>query len=188
MACSRLIPSIIQKSSQNHTATVIFLHGLGDSGDGWAPVGTQLASKFPYVKFIFPHAPAQPVTLNMGMVMPSWYDIVSLGDVNSKQDEEGLLKSAQIVNDFVQAEIDAGIPTKRIILGGFSQGCVVSLLTMLCSEHIFGGLVGLSGYVPLLKTVKSMLTETSKKHPFSGLMENRMRLSIIPSAPCRAIF
>src|SRR4051812_37761994 len=79
MAASSL-SAVILPSSRPATASIIFMHGLGDTGHGWSPIGKQLARRFPYCRFIFPHAPKQPVTLNFGMSMPSWYDIYSLSD------------------------------------------------------------------------------------------------------------
>jgi len=87
------LSAVIQKSLlPKHTATVIFLHGLGDSGEGWAPVTKQLGQYLPHVKFILPNAPVQPVTLNLGMSMPSWYDIYSLSHLE-QEDEKGMLQS-----------------------------------------------------------------------------------------------
>ncbi|KAJ9086390.1 hypothetical protein DSO57_1004451 [Entomophthora muscae] len=101
----------------------------------------------------------------MGMTMSSWYDVYSLNNIDQEQDEKGMLESVQKVNQFIQAEIDAGIPANRIVIGGFSQGCVVSLLTMLKSERSFAGMIGLSGYLPLHKKISSMASEASKKTP-----------------------
>lgn len=87
----------IVNSPSSPTAAVIILHGLGDSGHGWADVGQQLKSALPHVRFIFPHAPERPITLNMGFVMPGWYDIQSLEGINRKEDEAGIQESAWCV-------------------------------------------------------------------------------------------
>ncbi|KAI9295855.1 Phospholipase/carboxylesterase [Neoconidiobolus thromboides FSU 785] len=162
---STLLPSIIRQATKSHTASVIFLHGLGDSGNGWAPVADQIKAQFPHIKFIFPNAPNQPVTLNGGMSMPSWYDITSLSDLEEHQDKAGMLASVQKVNKLIQNEIDIGINPNRIVIGGFSQGCVVSLLTALTSEYQFAGVVSFSGYLPIVKQVFNMATDSSKKAP-----------------------
>ncbi|KAG5440241.1 hypothetical protein PCANB_001811 [Pneumocystis canis] len=138
-------------SRARHTATIIFAHGLGDSGTGWSFLGEEIGNKnsFQHIKWIFPNAPNQPVTINMGLKMPSWYDIFSLNDINEKEDEEGMLKSVQQLQHFITQEVEQGILSERIIIGGFSQGSVISLLTGLTSERKLGGIIGLSGYLPL---------------------------------------
>ncbi|KAF9583596.1 hypothetical protein BGW38_009087 [Lunasporangiospora selenospora] len=160
------LTSVIQNATAKHSATVIFIHGLGDSGQGWAPVGEELGQYLPHVKFIFPNAPSQPVTLNFGMRMPSWYDIVDLGDLNQEQDEKGMLASRQQVMQIVRDEIEEnGIPANRIVIGGFSQGCVMGLLTGLTAEYKFAGIVSLSGYVPLHKKFMNMVSDANRKTP-----------------------
>ncbi|KAF9195286.1 hypothetical protein BGZ51_002801 [Haplosporangium sp. Z 767] len=160
------LTSIVQQARSNHSATVIFLHGLGDSGAGWAPVGEELGQYLPHVKFIFPNAPQTPVTLNYGMKMPSWYDIKSLANVDADQDEEGMLKSRQQVMQIIREEVEVnGIPANRIVVGGFSQGCAMSLLTCLTAEYRFAGIIALSGYMPLHGKVMNMASEASRKIP-----------------------
>lgn len=118
-------------SGQPATATLIFAHGLGDSGAGWLDVA-QMLSRRPalrHVRFVLPNAPVQPVTLNMGMSMPSWFDIHSLDDFEEKEDEAGLKKSAAAIANLVRAEVDGtaeglggkGVPADRVVVGGFSQ-------------------------------------------------------------------
>ncbi|KAG0255600.1 hypothetical protein BG011_005041 [Mortierella polycephala] len=160
------LTSIVQQASTKHSATVIFIHGLGDSGAGWAPVGEELGQYLPHAKFIFPNAPLMPVTLNNGMKMPSWYDIKSLSSIDSDQDEEGMLKSRQQVMQIIREEVEVnGIPANRIIVGGFSQGCVVGLLTGLTAEYKFAGIVSLSGYMPLHGKVMNMASDANRKTP-----------------------
>ena len=90
------ILTIAPKANLPHRATVIFLHGLGDGGDGWFSSFQQFADRLGSVKFLFPIAPVQPVTLNMGYKMPSWYDIYSLDDRSSKEDSEGMMKTKSL--------------------------------------------------------------------------------------------
>jgi len=149
-----------------HTATVVFVHGLGDSGHGWEPVA-QMFSKDPelnHVKWILPHAPLQPVTANSGMVMPSWFDIMSF-DFDSEEDEEGMRKSSLRLNELITAEIDAGIDASKIVLGGFSQGGAMSLFTGLGSERKLAGLAVLSGFLPLHHKFKDMLSDHARLIP-----------------------
>ncbi|KAI9190058.1 hypothetical protein H9P43_001491 [Blastocladiella emersonii ATCC 22665] len=147
-----LLNAVVHAAKGKHTATVVFLHGLGDSGHGWSDIAPMLAGALPHVKFIFPHAPVQPVTLNMGYKMPSWYDIYSLADRDGKVDEAGIAASAAKVNDLIKNEIEVhGIPSERIVVGGFSQGAALSLTTLTTSAHKLGGVVAMSGYYPLLQ-------------------------------------
>lgn len=116
------MPYVEHNPSSTPNACVIWLHGLGDSGHGFAPIVPEL--KLPdsmSVKFIFPHAPERPVTINGGMRMRAWYDIKSL-DFNSRADLSGVLESAAHVETLIQEQVDKGIPTDRIVLAGFSQG------------------------------------------------------------------
>ena len=111
---------------EDHTASIIFFHGLGDSGAGWLDAMEMLAPALPFAKFILPTAPIMPVTLNFGMSMPAWYDIISLNR-EGKVDEKGILTSKLVVDEFVEKEIANGIPANRIVVGGFSQGGAISL-------------------------------------------------------------
>ncbi|QRV87569.1 carbohydrate esterase family 1 protein [Ceratobasidium sp. AG-Ba] len=96
-----------------HTATIIFSHGLGDTGEGWRPVAHMLGSQLPHVKWILPHAVEMPVTVNGGMLMPAWFDIFSLGKSDDREDEEGILRSSAAINQLIKVENDAGIPNER---------------------------------------------------------------------------
>ncbi|MEC8224979.1 MAG: carboxylesterase, partial [Pseudomonadota bacterium] len=131
----------------DHKATVIWLHGLGDSGDGFAPVAPQLAlPKELGVRFVFPHAPVQPVTLNGGMAMRSWYDIKSM-DLDKRADEQGVRESAAKVAAIIDQEIAKGIAPNKIILAGFSQGGVVSLHLAPRLDFKLAGVMALSTYM-----------------------------------------
>lgn len=118
--------------------------------------------KLGHVKWVLPHAPERQVTANFGMVMPSWYDINSFDFNNRQEDEEGMLKSSRSIGELITAEVDAGIPSERIILGGFSQGGAMALLGGLTTERKLGGLVVLSSYLPLASKLKSMATEHAR--------------------------
>lgn len=150
-----------------HTATVIFLHGLGDSGHGWLPVAKMLWSSFPNVKWILPHAPIVPVSLNQGMAMPSWFDIRHLDKLDNPEhdDEQGMLETVKSVDELIQAEVDSGISEDRIVLGGFSQGGAISLLSALTTKRKLAGVVGLSCWVPLSHKIAQMKSEHAKDIP-----------------------
>lgn len=131
-----------------HTATVIWLHGLGDSGFGWAPVAAQL--EMPWVKFLFPTAPVQPVSLNMGMEMPAWFDLTSLDPDAKQEDAIGIQQSAGYLLSLVEKEVEGGIPHDRIVLAGFSQGGAIALTAGLCVPDVkVAGVVALSTWLPL---------------------------------------
>ncbi|KAF9132866.1 hypothetical protein BGW39_011159 [Mortierella sp. 14UC] len=160
------LTAVVRNATAKHTATVIFMHGFGDSGAGWAPVGEQLGKYAPHVKFIFPNAPALPITANGGMLTPAWYDIKSLSAIERTEDEEGLLRSRQQVMELIREEVDRNnIPADRIVLGGFSQGCVLSLFTALTSEYRFAGVTALSGYLPLHTKIMAMVSDANRKTP-----------------------
>ncbi|KAK9764589.1 hypothetical protein K7432_007770 [Basidiobolus ranarum] len=153
------LSKVIQAASGKHTATVFFLHGLGDSGSGWAPATAFLAPMLSHVKFVLPNAPNRPVTLNQGMTMPSWYDIYSPDAINRAEDKNGMLESSRDIKKLIDEEIDAGIAANRIVIAGFSQGSAMALLTGLTIKHKLAGIIGLSGYLPLRHNIFSMTTE-----------------------------
>ncbi|NWY68066.1 LYPA2 thioesterase, partial [Erithacus rubecula] len=106
--------------------------------------------RLPYVKYICPHAPRIPVTLNMKMVMPSWFDLMGLTP-DAPEDEAGIKKAAENIKAIIEHEMKNGIPPNRIILGGFSQGGALSLYTALTCQHQLAGIVALSCWLPLHK-------------------------------------
>ncbi|KAJ3145454.1 hypothetical protein HDU89_007079 [Geranomyces variabilis] len=142
------LKSVVVPATAKHSATVFFLHGLGDSGAGWAPVAKMLSPALPHVKWVLPNAPTRPITVNMGMPMPGWYDIQSLSP-GGREDSEGISASLSQVSQLIDEEIKAGIPADRIVLGGFSQGAAMTIVYGLCGAQKLKGLISLSGYVPL---------------------------------------
>lgn len=139
--------AVVIEPKGEHKATVVWLHGLGDSGDGFAPIVPEINLPEELgVKFIFPHAPVQPVTINGGMAMRSWYDIKSL-DLDKRADEKGVQQSANHVEQIINAEITAGIASNKIILAGFSQGGVVSLYLAPRLDYPLAGVMALSTYM-----------------------------------------
>ena len=130
-------------------ASVIVLHGLGASGDDFVPVCEQLElGDCGPVRYVLPHAPQRPVTINGGYVMPAWYDILALGGQGG-EDEAGLRDSQARVEALIAREVARGVAPRRIVLAGFSQGCAMTLMTGLRHPQRLAGLVGLSGYLPL---------------------------------------
>lgn len=144
-----LTPPIEIETGRNPRASVIVLHGLGASGDDFVPVCEQLdLGPAGAVRYVLPHAPPRPVTINNGFVMPAWYDIVALGGAGG-EDEAGLRASQVLVQRLIERETARGIAPARIVLAGFSQGCALALLTGLRQRDTLAGIVGLSGYLPL---------------------------------------
>lgn len=146
---------LIIEATATHTASLIFLHGLGDSGLGWAPVARDFARQFPFMKFILPHAPIRPITINSGFSMPAWYDIYTLSETDDREDEAGIQQASQIVVKLVDAERQAGISNDRIFIGGFSQGGATSIFTALTQPQLkLAGIIALSAYVPCRRHFK----------------------------------
>jgi phospholipase/carboxylesterase len=146
-------------------ASVIVLHGLGASGDDFVPVCEQLdLQPVGAVRYVLPHAPMRPVSINNGFVMPAWYDILALGGP-STEDEAGLRASQALVEGLIAGEVARGVSPSRIVLAGFSQGCAVALLTGLRHGERLAGLVGLSGYLPLASKTATERTSANQGAP-----------------------
>lgn len=136
----------------NPATTLIVLHGLGADGHDFVPICQELdLTSLGAVRFIFPHAPERPVTINGGYVMRAWYDILGT-DLVRREDEAGLRESQAAIAALVDAERARGVAARRIVLAGFSQGCAMALMTALRYPERLGGAVGLSGYLPLAAT------------------------------------
>jgi phospholipase/carboxylesterase len=145
-----LLDCIEHETGPQPTHAVIWLHGLGADGNDFAPIVPELRlPATPAVRFVFPHAPVQPVTINGGMAMRSWYDIL-VTDLVRQEDAAGIRLSETAVRALIARENARGIPTSRIILAGFSQGCAMTLHTGLRLPDKLAGMIGLSGYLPLL--------------------------------------
>jgi phospholipase/carboxylesterase len=145
------LDTIERQTGDQPTASLIVLHGLGADGNDFVPLCSELdLSAVGPVRYVFPHAPMQRVTINAGMVMRAWYDILSLGGGDERrEDEQGLRESSTEVERLIAIERGRGIPPSRIVLMGFSQGCAMTLMTGLRHPERLAGLVGLSGYLPL---------------------------------------
>ena len=130
-------------------SSLIVLHGLGADGNDFVPICDELElDAIGPVRFVFPHAPVRPVTINGGMAMRAWYDILGT-DIARREDEAGLRESLVAVQALIERERARGIDASRIVLMGFSQGCAMTLLSGLRHGERLAGLVGLSGYLPL---------------------------------------
>ncbi|KAH0538222.1 hypothetical protein FGG08_005191 [Glutinoglossum americanum] len=158
--------AIVIPAVTKHTATVILAHGLGDTGAGWAGIARNFRrrSKLDEVAFIFPNAPTIPITINGGMRMPGWFDIrrlknaTSVEDLSREEDEEGILRCRDYFHSLIRDETtNKGIPSERIVIGGFSQGGAITLLSGVSCPTKLGGIFGLSSYLPLRDKLKDMI-------------------------------
>ncbi|MCF8164051.1 MAG: carboxylesterase [Sulfuritalea sp.] len=146
-------------------AAVIWMHGLGADGNDFVPIVRELdLSECPAIRFVFPHAETMPVTINNGYVMRAWYDILGM-DLVRREDEVGLRKSQQQIEQLITREIERGIPAERIILAGFSQGCAMTLQTGLRHPKKLAGLLCLSGYLPLADKLPAECSEANRSTP-----------------------
>lgn len=158
-------PAIEIETGAAPTASVIVLHGLGADGNDFVPVVDQLdLSAAGAVRYVFPHAPMRPVTLNGGYVMRAWYDIVG-SDLARREDEAGLRASQALVEGLLARERERGIDASRTVLMGFSQGCAMALMTGLRHPQRLAGIVGLSGYLPLAGVTAAERSEASRDVP-----------------------
>ena len=164
-----LLERIELESAPNPTAAVIWLHGLGASGDDFAAIVPELDLRgCPAIRFVFPHAPVMPVTVNGGYVMPAWYDIfgteLGTGAVK-REDASGIAKSQQAIEALIANEVARGISPAKIVIAGFSQGCAVALHTGLRHPAKLAGIMALSGYLPLASTVAAERSAANASTP-----------------------
>ncbi len=146
-------------------ASVIWLHGLGADGHDFVPIVPELKLPAePGVRFVFPHAPVRPVTLNNGMRMRAWYDIRTL-TAEGRADETGLRESAARLADYVAKEQAAGIDPSRIVVAGFSQGGAVALHAGLRYAEPLAGILALSAYLPLASTLATERSAANRETP-----------------------
>ncbi len=147
---STLLPAVVRETAPHPRFSVIWLHGLGADGNDFAPIVAELGlPATPGVRFIFPHAPAIPVTCNNGFVMPAWYDIKVLDGLRRDVDEAGIVASRASIRELIAAENARGIPCSRILLAGFSQGGALAYVTALTHDAPLGGIIALSTYLPV---------------------------------------
>lgn len=143
------LPAVELETAANPTHSIIWLHGLGADGNDFAPIVPELVAKnWPALRFVFPHAPMRPVTVNNGMSMRAWYDIAGF-DLQSRQDEAGVRASVREVENLIAREHERGVPGERVVLAGFSQGGAIALAAGLCHAQKLAGIIALSTYLPI---------------------------------------
>ena len=144
-----LLPAIESETAPHPRFAVIWLHGLGADGSDFAPIVPYLGLPPGLgVRFVFPHAPAQPVICNGGYVMPAWYDITAIDGLDRGVDEAGVAASARAIRRLIERENGRGIPARRIVLAGFSQGGAMAYTVGLTHPEALAGIVALSAYLP----------------------------------------
>ena len=170
------------ETAPNPTASVIVLHGLGADGNDFVPIAEALAlDPVGPVRFVFPHAPVRPVTINGGMSMRAWYDIRQ-ADLGRQEDEGGLRESLLDVEALIARERGRGVAASRIVLMGFSQGCAMTLLTGLRHAERLAGLVGLSGYLPLADKTAAERSAANQDVPIFMAHGTRDPVVVLPRA------
>lgn len=147
------------------TATVVVLHGLGADGWDFVPVVQELRlpDALP-VRFVFPHAPVRPITVNNGYEMRGWYDIRDFS-ITGREDVEGMTESADRIAEYVRRERELGVPPGRVVLAGFSQGGAVALHGGLRFPERLGGIVALSTYLPFRSRIAAEVSQTNRDVP-----------------------
>lgn len=162
---TKLLETIEIESAANPTAAVIWLHGLGASGDDFAAIVPELdLNGCAPIRFVFPHAPTMPVTINNGYVMPAWYDIFA-ADLVRREDAPGIQASARAIEALIADQVARGIPAEHIVLAGFSQGCAMSLHAGLRHSARLAGIMALSGYLPLATSLAAERSPANQHTP-----------------------
>jgi len=147
-----MLETHVVETGPQPATTLIVLHGLGADGHDFVPICGELDLRaLGAVRYVFPHAPERPVTINGGYVMRAWYDILG-ADLVRREDEVGLRESQREIGMLIDRERERGVAAGRIVLAGFSQGCAMALMTALRYPERLGGVIGLSGYLPLAAT------------------------------------
>jgi phospholipase/carboxylesterase len=162
---SELLPAVTIEPAGPVRASVVWLHGLGADGHDFAAIVPELALPEELgVRFVLPHAPSIPVTLNSGMVMPAWYDIAEI-DLQRRHDEAGIRRSAAQVADLMAAEHERGVPWHRIVLAGFSQGGAIALFQGLRHPQRLAGVIALSTYMVVAESLAAEASAANKDVP-----------------------
>jgi phospholipase/carboxylesterase len=160
-----MLDTIDIETAPEPKTSIIVLHGLGADGNDFVPFAQELDLRAAGpVRWVFPHAPVIPVTINGGLRMRAWYDIVA-GDLGQRQDEKGLRASQALVEEVIAREKQRGTAANRIVLAGFSQGCAMALLAGLRHDERLAGIVGMSGYLPIAETTDTERSDANRLTP-----------------------
>lgn len=164
--------------------SVLWLHGLGADGHDFAPIVPELVRRdWPALRFVFPHAPITPITLNQGLAMRAWYDIVSLDFDRVREDAAGLRRAIAAIDALIERERGRGVPPGRVLLAGFSQGGAVALAAGLRRREPLCGLIALSTYLPLSMETAAEATPQGLATPL--FMAHGSDDAVVPLAAAR---
>lgn len=159
------LETIVVEPAAPANAAVIWMHGLGADGHDFEPVVPEFDLRLPLsVRFIFPHAPLRPITINGGHVMRGWYDITELSSLR-QEDATGVQASARAIEALIAQQIESGIPAQRIVLAGFSQGAAMALHSALRYAQPLAGVIALSGYLPLAAALEAEAHSANARTP-----------------------
>lgn len=162
---SELLPCIETETAADPQWSIIWLHGLGADGNDFAPIVPELvAAEWPALRFVFPHAPVRPVTINNNVPMRAWYDIRDM-DLSNRADREGVDESIGQVEALIAREAERGVPASNVILAGFSQGGAITLAAGVRRNEPLAGLVALSTYLPLGEATLEGVPEAARSQP-----------------------
>ncbi len=163
---NKLLEFIEIETGENIEFSVIWLHGLGASGHDFEPIVPELKLlSRPGIRFLFPHAPIRPITINGGASMRGWYDINSLDFESRNQDDEGIVESVTLIDELIANEIDRGISENNILLAGFSQGGAIALQAGLTLPRKIAGIIALSTYLPMTAESVAGISDEKLKTP-----------------------
>lgn len=178
---THLLPTIeIEIGTSQPRYAIIWLHGLGADGNDFVPIVNELnIPPEASVRFVFPHAPERPVSINNGFVMRAWYDIYH-SDIERQQDETGIRASQKAIDQLIEREVERGIPSQNIFLAGFSQGGAMALHTGLRQTLPLAGIIALSCYLPLAEMLNSEVSEVNTSIPI--LMMHGIYDPVVPFA------
>jgi phospholipase/carboxylesterase len=180
---ARGLETVELETAPRPRVAVIWMHGLGADGHDFPPIVPELGlGAAPGARFVFPHAPRRPVTINNGMVMRAWYDVLAL-DGPRREDEAGLRESQRQIEALIEREQARGIPAARIVLAGFSQGGAMALQTGLRHPERLAGLLALSCYLPLADRLPAEASPASRGVPI--FMAHGTGDDLIPVARAR---
>jgi len=164
----KILETIEIETGKNPSASVIWMHGLGADGNDFVPIVNEIElDGAPAIRFVFPHAPMRPVTINNGYVMRAWYD-VSFGDLEGQSrlaDERGVRESQAHITALIEREARRGVAAQDIVLAGFSQGGAIALQTGLRHPQKLAGVMALSAYLPLAESLLQEAAPANKTTP-----------------------
>jgi phospholipase/carboxylesterase len=179
----KLLETIEIETGDKPAAAVIWMHGLGADGNDFVPIVRELdLGTAPAIRFVFPHAPLQPVTINNGYVMRAWYD-VTFGDLEGKSkraDEKGVRASQAAIERLIEREIARGVSSRQLVLAGFSQGGAIALQTGLRHPAPLAGIMSLSSYLPLAESLTAEAAPANFRTPL--FMAHGTQDPVVPHA------